>query len=160
VEEDEGDTEREEQLNSDRVERQVNRVQDGRAEENAGAEEQDHPREPEGVGDELAREADAEDDRNRLDDVAGVHGTILTVASGVAVAQDASVFIVYLLPGDLILLLTLGLALYLTVIELRELRPHWKWWAWWLSFVFLTHFVGYLVLRGYVAFRRWHEARA
>jgi hypothetical protein len=70
------------------------------------------------------------------------------------------VFVVYLLPGDLILLLTLGLALYLTVVELRELRPHWKWWAWWLSFVFLTHFVGYLALRGYVAYRRWHEARA
>jgi hypothetical protein len=61
-----------------------------------------------------------------------------------------------------ILLLTLALALYLTVIELRELdpRPHWKWWAWWLSVVFLTHFVGYLALRGYAAYRRWHRARA
>lgn len=56
--------------------------------------------------------------------------------------------------------LTLVLALYLTVIELRELRPHWKWWAWWLSLVFLTHFVGYLALRGYSAFYRWHSARA
>lgn len=58
------------------------------------------------------------------------------------------------------MLFTLALALYLSVIELRELRPHWKWWVWWLSFVALTHFVGYLILRGYVAYRRWHRARA
>ena len=63
---------------------------------------------------------------------------------------------------DLIVLLTLAIALYLTLIELREMepRPHWKWWSWWLSLVFLTHFVGYLALRGYVAFRRWQRARA
>jgi hypothetical protein len=60
----------------------------------------------------------------------------------------------------LILFVTLGLALYLTVIELREFRPHWKWWMWWLSFVALTHFVGYLMLRGYGVYRRRHEARA
>lgn len=64
-------------------------------------------------------------------------------------------------PG-LIVLLTLAIALYLTVVELREMgpRPHWKWWSWWLSLVFLTHFVGYLALRGFVAFRRWQRARA
>jgi hypothetical protein len=63
---------------------------------------------------------------------------------------------------DLIVLLTLAIALYLTVIELREMnpRPHWKWWSWWLSLVFLTHFVGYLGLRGFVVFRRWQRARA
>jgi hypothetical protein len=63
-------------------------------------------------------------------------------------------------PG-FVLVLTLALALYLTVIELRELSPgvHWKWWAWWLSLVFLTHFIGYLALRGYAAYRRWHRAR-
>ncbi len=69
-----------------------------------------------------------------------------------------------LLPAapDLIIVLTLALALYLTVIELRELEPspHWKWWGWWLSLVFLTHFVGYLALRGYVVYRRWNRARA
>jgi uncharacterized membrane protein (DUF485 family) len=59
-----------------------------------------------------------------------------------------------------ILFLTLALALYLAVIELREFRPHWKWWAWWLSLVFLTHFVGYLLLRAYTVYRRWHRARA
>lgn len=62
--------------------------------------------------------------------------------------------------GEIVLLLTLALALYLTVIELRELQPHWKWWAWWLSLVFLTHFVGYLALRGYAAYRRRQSARA
>jgi hypothetical protein len=72
------------------------------------------------------------------------------------------VLLFLLLPGAPvpILFLTLALAMYLTVIELREFRPHWKWWAWWLSLVFLTHFVGYLAIRGYVAYRRWHGARA
>jgi hypothetical protein len=73
------------------------------------------------------------------------------------------VYLVSLMLGrvDPITLLTLVLAMYLTVVELREFepRPHWKWWAWWLSLVFLTHFVGYLILRGYVVYRRWHEAR-
>lgn len=63
-------------------------------------------------------------------------------------------------PGALpIMLLTLGVALYLTVIELREMHLHWKWWAWWLSLVFLTHFVGYVALRIYVAYRRRNSAR-
>lgn len=73
------------------------------------------------------------------------------------------VYLVSLMLGrvDPITLLTLVLAMYLTVVELREFqpRPHWKWWAWWLSLVFLAHFVGYLILRGYVVYRRWHEAR-
>jgi hypothetical protein len=46
-------------------------------------------------------------------------------------------------------LLALVVALYLTVVELREIRPHYTWWIWWLLLVFLTHFVGYLVLRVY-----------
>jgi hypothetical protein len=78
------------------------------------------------------------------------------------VPEDGDVIIVLLAPaGQIVLLLTLALALYLTMIELRDMspRPHWKWWGWWLSFVFLTHFVGYLALRGYVAYRRWHSAR-
>jgi hypothetical protein len=73
------------------------------------------------------------------------------------------VILVLLAPaGQVILLLVLAVALYLTVIELREMspRPHWKWWAWWLSVVLLTHFVGYLALRGYAVYRRWHGARA
>lgn len=52
--------------------------------------------------------------------------------------------------------LTLALALYLTVIELRELKPHYLWWSWWLLLVFMTHFVGYLILRAYAVYHRWH----
>ena len=64
--------------------------------------------------------------------------------------------IVFLLLGftPWILLLTLVIALYLTVIELRELDLHYSRWAFWLLLVFLTHFVGYLVLRGYAVYRR------
>ena len=58
------------------------------------------------------------------------------------------------------LLLALLLALYLTVVELRSLREPWIWWFWWLLLVFMTHFVGYLVLRGYAVYRRWQRARA
>jgi UPF0716 family protein affecting phage T7 exclusion len=57
-----------------------------------------------------------------------------------------------------LVLLTLVLALYLTVVELRELepRPHYVWWIWWLLLVFLTHFIGYLFLRAYGVYRRWN----
>jgi hypothetical protein len=87
------------------------------------------------------------------------------VAPARSVAHDLlSMLFVYLLrgaPGALpIMLLTLGVALYLTVVELREMNVHWKWWAWWLSLVFLTHFVGYLILRAYVFYRRRRGARA
>lgn len=70
--------------------------------------------------------------------------------------------IVFLLLGwvPIPLLVALFLALYLTAVELRGLRVHWKWWVWWLQLVFLTHFIGYLVLRGYVAYGRRHSARA
>jgi hypothetical protein len=65
------------------------------------------------------------------------------------------------LPGPpfTIVLLTLVVALYLTVIELRELKPHYLWWFWWLLLVVLTHFIGYLILRAYAAYRRRREAR-
>jgi hypothetical protein len=68
---------------------------------------------------------------------------------------DAAVLI-FLLLGftPWLLLLTLAIALYLTVIELRELELHYTWWIWWLLLVFMTHFVGYLLLRGYAFFRR------
>ena len=64
--------------------------------------------------------------------------------------------IVFLLLGftPWLLLLTLALALYLTVIELRELDLHYSRWAFWLLLVFLTHFVGYLALRVYAVVRR------
>lgn len=69
--------------------------------------------------------------------------------------------LILLIPvGIPVQLFALALALYLSVLELRGERPHWKWWVWWLLFVALTHFIGYLILRGYVAYRRWHSARA
>ena len=89
----------------------------------------------------------------------------MTVAPRRAVGNDLQVLLVVFAPAgfpQLMFFLTLAIALYLTVIELREFepQPHWKWWGWWLSLVFLTHFVGYLALRGYAFYRRWQRARA
>lgn len=69
--------------------------------------------------------------------------------------------LVFLLLGFVpwVLVLALAVALYLTVVELRELRPHYAWWFWWLLLVFMTHFVGYLLLRAYTIARRV-QARA
>jgi hypothetical protein len=71
--------------------------------------------------------------------------------------------LVFLLLGayPILIWLTLALALYLTVVELREMdpRPHYTWWIWWLLLVFMTHFVGYLFLRAYAVYRRWNVAR-
>lgn len=55
--------------------------------------------------------------------------------------------------------LTLGIALYLTVIELLDLDLHYAWWIWWLLLVVMTHFVGYLILRAYSVYRRRHATR-
>jgi hypothetical protein len=73
-------------------------------------------------------------------------------------AQDDAVLLILLLGfAPLVLWLTLALALYLTVIELREIGDlHYAWWIWWLLLVFLTHFIGYLFLRAYAVYRRWH----
>ncbi len=64
--------------------------------------------------------------------------------------------ILFFFPGPPVWLLglTLAVALYLSAVELRELRPHYLWWFWWLLLVFLTHFPGYLALRVYVAVKR------
>ena len=70
-------------------------------------------------------------------------------------------FFVFLpFPPDIVVVFTLALALYLSVIELVEAKPHYLWWIWWLLLVLLTHFVGYLALRGYRAYRRRDTARA
>jgi hypothetical protein len=60
--------------------------------------------------------------------------------------------------APLLMWLTLALALYLTVVELREMEPapHYTWWIWWLLLVVMTHFVGYLFLRAYAVYRRWN----
>jgi hypothetical protein len=89
----------------------------------------------------------------------------MTVAPGRALGNDPQVLLVVFAPAgfpQVMFFVTLAIALYLTVIELREFEPSppWRWWAWWLSLVFLTHFVGYLVLRVYSAYRRRTRARA
>ena len=89
----------------------------------------------------------------------------MTVARGSVVGNDPQMLLVVFAPAgfpQIMFFLTLVIALYLTVIELREFepRPHFVYWGWWLSLVFLTHFVGYLILRGYAAYRRRSRARA
>jgi hypothetical protein len=69
--------------------------------------------------------------------------------------------LLFFLPGappSLLILVTLAVVVYLTAIELRELKPHYLWWFWWLLLVVITHFVGYLVLRGYAFYRRRRPA--
>ena len=88
----------------------------------------------------------------------------MTVARRGAVGNDLQVLLVVFAPAgfpQIMFFVTLAIALYLTVIELREFepRPHFVYWGWWLSLVFLTHFVGYLILRGYAAYRRRSRAR-
>jgi hypothetical protein len=64
--------------------------------------------------------------------------------------------VLFLLFGrvPIVLLATLLIALYLTVIELRPLRLSRTQKLWWFLLVLLTHFLGYLALRAYVARRR------
>lgn len=57
-----------------------------------------------------------------------------------------------------VLLLTWVVAMYLTVVETRQQRMDFLHTFWWLQLVFLTHFIGYLVLRGWVFFRRYVTA--
>ena len=53
-----------------------------------------------------------------------------------------------------LLWLTLAIAVYLAVLELRSQPMPFRMKAWWVSLVLLTHFVGYLALRGYLLYRR------
>ena len=52
-----------------------------------------------------------------------------------------------------LLWLTLLVVLYLTLIELRPMQMSFRLKAWWFSLALLTHFFGYLVLRGYVVYQ-------
>jgi hypothetical protein len=83
-----------------------------------------------------------------------------SVARDSSYGEDGAVLIILLLGfAPWVIVLTLAIALYLTVIELLELRPNYGWWIWWLLLVFLTHFVGYLILRGYAFYEhRQREA--
>jgi len=75
-----------------------------------------------------------------------------------AVLVDDPLVLIFLVLGfaPWMLVLTLAAALYLTVIELRDMDLHYAWWIWWLLLVFMTHFIGYLFLRAYAVYRRWH----
>ena len=53
-----------------------------------------------------------------------------------------------------VLLLTWAVALYLTLMEARQQRLDRMLTLWWMLLVFLTHFLGYLALRGWVLYRR------
>jgi hypothetical protein len=68
--------------------------------------------------------------------------------------------VIFLLLGayPIVLLLTWALSLYLTFIETRERRMDWRHTLWWLQLTFLFHFLGYLVLRGWVFYRRRRAA--
>ncbi len=58
-----------------------------------------------------------------------------------------------------LLVLTLAVSIWLTVVELLEWRPHYVWWFWWILLVIMTSFVGYLFLRAYRVYQRWNEPR-
>jgi hypothetical protein len=57
-----------------------------------------------------------------------------------------------------VLILTWALAMYLTVVETRQQKMDRLHTLWWVQLVFLTHFVGYLVLRAWVLYRRYRTA--
>ena len=73
VEEDHRDAERQENLDRDRVEREVEQVGDVGAEHGTGGQEHDHARNPEEPGHDLGDEAGREDEREGLDDVLRGH---------------------------------------------------------------------------------------
>lgn len=58
------------------------------------------------------------------------------------------------------LLLALALAVYLTVIELREMKPSYLWWFWWILLVLMLHFPAYLLLRVYSLYLKRQAKRA
>jgi hypothetical protein len=53
-----------------------------------------------------------------------------------------------------VLILTLLVALYLTFVETRQQKMDWRHSAWWFQLTFLFHFIGYLVLRGWLFYQR------
>jgi hypothetical protein len=64
--------------------------------------------------------------------------------------------LIFLLLGvyPMVLLLTWGIAIYLTWIETREQEMDWRHKLWWIQLTFLTHFLGYIALRFWVFYRR------
>jgi hypothetical protein len=79
----------------------------------------------------------------------------LQLAPRVVLSETRRVLIFWLLGYfPMVLLLTWALAMYLTVVETRQQRMDWRHTLWWLQLTFLFHFVGYLVLRSWVFYRR------
>ena len=74
VEEDQRDAEREEELRPEPVERDVHPLEHLGPDEDPGAQEDDHARNPEEIREHLGREPDGQQDREDLDDVLRVHG--------------------------------------------------------------------------------------
>ena len=78
------------------------------------------------------------------------------VAQPAPLLQTWAGVLVFLILGiyPMVLLLTWGVAIYLTWIETREQKMDWRHKLWWIQLTFLTHFPGYLALRFWVYFRR------
>jgi hypothetical protein len=57
-----------------------------------------------------------------------------------------------------VLVITWAIAMYLTVLETRQQKMDLLHTVWWLQLTFLTHFIGYLALRGWVFYRRYRTA--
>jgi hypothetical protein len=76
------------------------------------------------------------------------------------VSDTYRLVLIFLLLGiyPWVLLLTWGVAMYLTFVETRQREMDLLHTFWWLQLVFLTHFFGYLALRGWVFFRRYLTA--
>jgi hypothetical protein len=93
-----------------------------------------------------------------------VHPRLRRVTNSLALAAVLSktrrVLIFWLLGYfPMVLLLTWAVSLYLAFIETRQQRMDWRHTLWWLQLTFLFHFAGYLVLRGWIFYRR-HRATA
>ena len=104
-----------------------------------------HAGQAEDVGDQLGDEAGAEHERERQDDVLDAStvrdsdprrpttlATLRAHATSPRLMAACSSFSCSGRAADPALSSRSRVALYLTVVELRELRPHWKWWIWWL----------------------------
>lgn len=62
--------------------------------------------------------------------------------------------------GNSVMLLTLVGAVALTYWECKSSEMNWRTTAWWVSFVLLTHVIGYLALRLWTASRGEHKVAA
>jgi hypothetical protein len=88
------------------------------------------------------------------------HGVTIPLALAGVLSKTRRVLVFWLLGYfPMVLLLTFALSLYLAFIETRQQHMDWRHTLWWLQLTFLFHFVGYLVLRGWVFYRR-HRAPA